>query len=177
MKYIVAFASLITLSFLSCNQNEQPESTFSIDKYSYNLGIIGGFSELVDVGVKKLAFSDALPPAEMDVIAAEAEKVALHNHVKLYREKDLIVTYLSPSDVAVGKDVLLIYNGNTLDEYLALKEEIKKLQAENKYTEEAKMDVSIRLGKMLSYPSQKIDELIAGNSAKSENPRQSRDKK
>ena len=134
-----------------------------IDPYSYNLGIIGGFSELVDVGVKKLAFSEALPPEEMDKLIAEAEKIAERNHVKLYREKDLIVTWLFPADVAVGKDVLLIYNESTLDEYLALKAETKKLEAEGVFTGEAKFDASVRLGKLLSYPQTKIDEMIRKN--------------
>ncbi len=149
--------------FFSCSPNIENSKKTTIDPRSYNLGIIGGFSELVDVGVKKLAFSEALPPDEMDKLIDEAEVIAKRNHVKLYRENDLIVTYLFPADVAVGKDVLLIYNGNTLDEYLTLKNEIKKLQSDHKYTEEAKTETSIRLGKMLSYPSQKIDEMIAGN--------------
>lgn len=160
----------LLLSLFSCNnthyETEQvPESTKNagIDPYSYNLGIIGGFSELVDMGVKKLAFSEALTPDEMDKLVAEAEKIAERNHVKLYREKDLIVTYLFPADVAVGKDVLLIYNGSTLEEYMSLKQEIKVLEKEGKYAEEAKMHISIRLGKLLSYPQAKIDELIAGN--------------
>lgn len=170
IKNKIAFTLIATTILLSCNsspkepaQTIQSENNMQIDPYSYNLGIIGGFSELVDVGVKKLAFSEALPPDEMDKLVTEAEKIAARNHVKLYREKDLIVTFLFPADVAVGKDVLLIYNGTTLDEYVALKEEIKKLQEEEKYSEEAKTDISIRLGKLLSYPQTKIDELIAGN--------------
>ena len=149
--------------FFSCSQNIENSKKTTIDPRSYNLGIIGGFSELVDVGVKKLAFSEALPPDDMDKLVDEAEVIAKRNHVELYREKDLIVTYLFPADVAVGKDVLLIYKGNTKEEYLSLKQEIKVLEKEGKYTEEAKTDISIRLGKMLSYPQAKIDELIAGN--------------
>jgi hypothetical protein len=164
------FTGLFAAVFFSCNTPQKEvipvaamENTKTIDPYSYNLGIIGGFSELVDVGVKKLAFSEALPPDEMDKLIAEAEKIAERNHVKLYREKDLIVTYLFPADVAVGKDVLLIYNGNTKDEYLSLKEEIKVLEKEGKYTEEAKMHISMRLGQMLSYPQAKVEEMIAKN--------------
>lgn len=155
----------VTILFLSlllaCNNSPEAEKT--IDPYSYNLGIIGAFSELVNVGVKKLALSEALPPEEMDQLADEAEKIAERNHVKLHRENDLIVTWLFPAEVAVGKDVFLIYNGSTKDEYFALKEEVKNLEASGKYSDSARLEISIRFGKMLSYPQPKIDELIAAN--------------
>jgi hypothetical protein len=54
-------------------------------------------AELVNSGVKTLAMSEVLPPA------------------------DLLVTDLVPADLARGKDVLLIYQGATLDQYQTLK--------------------------------------------------------
>lgn len=44
--------------------------------HAYELGTIGGFGELVNSGVKTLAMSEVLPPAEMDALLPEAEKVA-----------------------------------------------------------------------------------------------------
>ena len=78
---------------------------------SYNLGAIGGFGELVNSGVKKLALSAALPPAEMDRLFPKALRVAERNNVQLHRESSLLVTDLFPADVARGKDVLLILAG------------------------------------------------------------------
>lgn len=40
--------------------------------HTYELGTIGGFGELVNSGVKTLAMSEVLPPAEMDVLLPEA---------------------------------------------------------------------------------------------------------
>ena len=160
--FLITAITIITL-LSSCNPAPEAEKTQSIDSRSYNLGIIGGFSELVDVGVKKLALSETQTPEEMNAMMADAEKIAERNHVQLYREKDLVVTWLFPADVAKGKDVLLIYKGNTKDEYLALKEEMKVLEKEGKYNDEQKMHISIRFGQMLSYPQWKIDELISKN--------------
>ena len=44
----------------------------------------------------------------MDRFYSEALRVAARNHVQLYRGSSLLVTDLLPSDVARGKDVLLI---------------------------------------------------------------------
>lgn len=41
-------------------------------------------------GVKQLAFSEVLPPSEMDRLYTEALRVAARNHVQLYRESSLL---------------------------------------------------------------------------------------
>ena len=43
---------------------------------AYALGTIGGFGELINSGVKKLALSEVLPPAEMDRLLPDAEQMA-----------------------------------------------------------------------------------------------------
>ena len=113
----IAFTTLLLLT--SCTTS-RPRATMQ-DPLAYSLGTIGGFGELVNSGVKKLALSAVLPPAEMDRLLAAAQPVAERNKVQLYRESDLLVTDLFPADVAKGKDVLLIYQGTTKDEYLQLK--------------------------------------------------------
>lgn len=132
-----------------------------IDQRSYNLGILGGFSEVVRLGVKKLALSEVMSPADMDALMADAEVIATRNEVQLWREPDLIVTDLYPADVAEGKHVLLIYTGNTLDEYMQLKKDKAALVAAGKYTGDARLDIARRFGRMLSYPEPVIDDLIA----------------
>jgi len=91
-----------------------------MDQYSYELGVVGAFSELISAGVKQLALSAPLSPEEMDQFQVDAEEIAARHGVSIYRESDLIVTDLFPSDVASGKDVLLLYRGTTLEEYLYL---------------------------------------------------------
>lgn len=128
---------------------------------SYNLGGIGAFGELVNAGVKTLALSAVMSRAEMDAFMPEAEQVAARNHVKLYRERDLLVTDLFPQDVARGKEVLLIYQGTTLDEYLALKAEAQRLEQARRYTGKAREAIARRFGRLLSYPTWRINELLA----------------
>lgn len=133
----------------------------NIDRRSYNLGIIGGFAEVVRLGVKKLALSEVMKPAELDAMMADARIVAERNEVLLYREPDLIITDLYPADVAVGKDVLLIYTGDTLQEYLKLKKDRETLIANGEYGGAARRQIAVRFGRMLSYPQAVIDELIS----------------
>ena len=113
-----------------------------IDQRSYRLGGLSSFAEMVRVGVKTLALSAAMTPEEMDALVDEAERIAQEEGVLLYRETDLIVTDLFPADVALGKHVLLIYKGTTLDEYLALKQRRSELQESGTYEGEAQQGYS-----------------------------------
>lgn len=149
-------AVLIPALFLCASANAA-----EIDERSYNLGILGGFSEVVRLGVKKLALSEVMSPADMDAIMADAEVIARRNEVQMWREPELIVTDLYPADVAEGKHVLLIYTGSTLDEYLQLKKDKAALVAAGKYAGDARLDIARRFGRLLSYPEPVIDDLIA----------------
>jgi len=133
----------------------------AIDQRSYNLGIIGGFAEVVKLGIKTLALSEVMTPADMDAMMDDAEIVAERNGVELWRETDFLVTDLYPDDVAAGKDVLLIYQGDTLDQYLKIKSDKAALISGNRYSGAAREEIARRFGRLLSYPEAVIDDLIA----------------
>lgn len=154
---IVVLLAFVTLASTTAAQSSRP----TIDQRSYNLGIMGGFAEVVRLGVKKLALSEVMDPAEMDGVMEDAEIIAKRNEVLIWRETDLLVSDLYPADVAKGKHVLLIYTGNTLDEYLAIKADKAVLVASNHYEGPAREDIARRFGKLLSYPDEVIDDLIA----------------
>lgn len=141
----------------------QPSTDASIDTTSYQLGVIAGFSELVNAGTKQLALSEPLSTEEMDQIIAEAEKIAARHTVSLFREKDLIITDLFPADVAKDKEVLLIYKGETKAAYLQLKADQKELMASQQYTDSTRGLIARRFGRLLSYPAYRINELLAQN--------------
>jgi hypothetical protein len=101
-----------------------------------------------------------MSPADMDAMMDDALVIAKRNEVQMWRETDLIVTDLYPAEVALGKHVLLIYTGDTLDEYLALKEEKAALVAAGNYTGEAREEIARRFGRLLSYPENIITDLI-----------------
>jgi len=136
-----------------------------MDQYSYELGVVGAFSELISAGVKQLALSVPLFPEEMDQFQVDAEEIATRHGVSIYRESDLIVTDLFPSDVASGKDVLLLYRGTTLEEYLSLKSDKVTLEKKGGYDSEARIRVSRRFGRLLSYSPREINRLLARNSS------------
>lgn len=133
------------------------------DDFSYALGAVGAFSEMVNAGAKRLALSTPLSPEEMDAFKEEAEKIANRHDVLLYRESELIITSLFPEDIVEGKDVLLIYKGTTLDEYQSLKAEINALKEAGAYEGKAKEELARRFGRLLSYTPKKINQLLAGN--------------
>lgn len=160
MKTRVTITTLLTLVLMTgASYSQEPRPT--IDQRSYNLGIMGGFAEVVRLGVKKLALSEVMEPEVMDGVMEDAEIIAKRNEVLIWRETDFLVTDLYPADVAEGKHVLLIYTGETLDEYLAIKADKAALVASNHYEGQAREDIARRFGRLLSYPETVIDDLIA----------------
>lgn len=138
---------------------EEPEPV--IDPRSYNLGVIGGFAEVVGVGVKRLALSSPMPPAEMDALIDEAVKIIERNDAKAYRETDFLVTDLFPAELTEGMHVILIYNDPVLDEYMALKERKQKLVDEGRYEGEERKEIAREMGRLLSYPEARIEQMLA----------------
>lgn len=149
----------ICLVLVSCSNNQSNQNN------AYVLGGIGAFAEMVNAGVKKMALSAPLTSSEMDNLMAEATRVAEQNHVVLYREPDLLVTDLFPAEVTKGKEVLLIYQGTTKDEYLQLKDDTRKLIEAGSYTGKAREAIARRMGRLLGYPTQHINKLLSANSS------------
>lgn len=165
-------AMLVVITIMGCgngqqmpSENAQENAAPTIDQRSYNLGVIGAFGEMVDVGVKTLALSAALSPEDMDALVEEADRVAKRNNVEIYRENDFLVTDLFPPSITEGKHVLVIYKGETKQAYLDLKARKAQLVASDQYTGEAREEIARRFGEMLSYPEWKINELIGKNSS------------
>ena len=100
----------------------------------------------------------------MDARIKEATRVAKRTNVEIYRENDFLVTDLFAASITDGKHVLLIYKGETKQEYLDLKIQKAQLIASNQYTSQAREEIARRFGAMLSYPEWKINELISHNS-------------
>jgi len=136
-----------------------------IDHRSYQLGIMGGFAEVVKLGVKKLALSEVMSPGEMDDILEDALIIAKRNGVQMWREEDFLVTDLYPADVATGKHVLLIYTGDTRDLYLGIKADKAELVTAGEYEGAAREEIARRFGRLLSYPEKVIDDLLARQAA------------
>lgn len=134
------------------------------ERRAYRLGGIGAFAEMVAGGVKTLALSAAVLPEEMDALVDDATRIAAENGAEMYRERDFLVTDLFPASVTEGREVLVIYTGDTLDRYLALKEEKAALVDSGEYDDPAiRAEIARKMGELLSYPDWKVDELLGQN--------------
>jgi hypothetical protein len=120
---------------------------------------------VVRLGVKKHAQREVQSAEEMDAMMDDAMIIAARNEVQMWRETNLLVTDLYPADIAAGKHVLLIYTGTTLNEYLQLKADKAALVAAEKYDGRAREEIARRFGRLLSYPENVIDGLIAKQGA------------
>ena len=144
----------------STKPTDSSDATGSIDQRSYRLGGIGAFAEMVGAGVKRLALSDAMPPEEMDALIEEARAIAEGDGAEVYLETEFLVTDLFPADITDGMQVLLIYRGSALQEYVDLKERKKLLVESGSYVEDARAEIAREMGRLLSYPEDKILSLL-----------------
>ena len=152
---------------VNLGQAQDPASgTPKIDQRSWEIGVITAFAEIVHVGVKRLALSGAMSPAEVNSLWEAATEIANENEVSLYREPDLLLSDLFPADVARGKEVLLIYKGSTLEEYMALKRQKVALLKSGAYTGKAREEIARQFGRLLSYPESGIDALLKENTVR-----------
>ncbi len=153
---VATLAVLIATLLFAQDDATMPE----IDQRSYQLGVMGGFAEVVKLGVKQLALSEVMTPEEMDGVMDDAMIIAERNKVQMWREADFLVTDLYPANVAEGKHVLLIYTGDTLDRYLAIKVDKARLVNKGEYEGAAREEIARRFGRLLSYPDAVIDDLL-----------------
>lgn len=157
----VALAIVMLLASPAASSAGSDEGTgWTLDRLSYAIGNFSTFAEIVDIGIKKMALSQALPPAEMDALEREVRKKSAEWEVEIHRETDFLVTDLFPVSATEGKDVLIIYRGDTLAEYQTLKARKAELVADGSYDAAARKELTWSLGKMLSYPDAKIEQLL-----------------
>ena len=164
MKPVLALAAAC-LVFCTQGQAQGAEEdnapAWKLDPLSYQIGNFSTFAEIVDIGLKKMALSSALPTAELDRLEAEVRNIADQWDVEIYREADFLVTDLFPASATAGKEVLIIYRGDTLNEYQALKDRKAQLVAAGEYRDDARREIAWAMGKLLSYPDEKINQLLA----------------
>jgi hypothetical protein len=165
MRYVslIALATLLGCTAQAPAPESEPPSQRepTIDLRSYQLGVIGAFAEVVGVGVKRLALSSPMSPAEMDALIEEAEEIIARNNALSYRETDFLVTDLFSAEATEGKHVILIYNDPVKDEYLALKARKQELIDEGRYEGEARKDIARQMGRLLSYPEARIERMLS----------------
>jgi hypothetical protein len=137
-----------------------------IDRFSFVMGMINCFAEMVACRVKKLAISPPLDPSEFDAVYRCSQKIVEGFNIECYVEKSLLVTSLQSAEFTAGKWSILYYADPTvLDAYHALKNKKTHLEETNRYTKKEAEHISRSFMTLLSYPEKTISEKISGLSA------------
>jgi len=128
-----------------------------IDRTSFQLGMINCFAEMVAVGVKRLAISPPLTPEDYEEIRDASDEIVEGSGIRSFLETSLLITDLQSPEFTLGKwSVLYFKEPEALDAYLELKERKEALEAAEKYTREAREDISRAFMRLLSYPEDTI---------------------
>lgn len=134
-----------------------------IDHFSFQLGMINCFVEMVACGVKRLAISPPLSPADYEMISPYSEKIVHGFGIESYLENSLMVTILQSPAFTRNKCSILYYKTEpTLTAYLDLKERQTRLVASDGYDANAQKEISVAFMELLSYPRDVIESKLSG---------------
>ena len=136
--------------------------SLKIDEFSYKVGMINCFVEMVACGVKKLGISSPLTPTEFERIKPASDRIVAGFGVQSFVEKTMLITALAAEDFTKDKWSILYYKGNeTLEAYLALKERKENLEKQGAYDQTAYAEISRGFMRLLSYPDEVIEAKIS----------------
>ncbi|WP_051287421.1 VOC family protein [Algoriphagus mannitolivorans] len=128
-------------------------------------GQLESFAEMVQAGVKPIAFGPPMTEAEASLFKAEAERIAGKYGLEIWLETDFPETDLFPLNATQGKQFYILGNSNSLLAYQSWKDEVKGLISSQAYTNDTRRSLSRRLGRLLGYPTDQTNKLLAENSA------------
>jgi catechol 2,3-dioxygenase-like lactoylglutathione lyase family enzyme len=155
MKRSTSLALVILIfAFSSCTKME----------FLKESGQVESFAEMVEAGVKPIALSPPMSSVELDLFMPEVKRLAEKYEVEFFRESALIDTDLFNDSVMIGKEVLVIYKGNSLAVYEMLKSQAAQLMKTGEYSGAKKEAVSRAFGRLLGYPTSRINDLLSENS-------------
>lgn len=141
----------------------QDNEVLQVDSFSFQLGMVNCFVEMVACGVKRMAISPPLFPADYARIQAASDLIVKQFGMKSYLEKSLLVTDLQSADFTKGKWSILYFKDDaTLEAYHELKSRRQQLEAAGRYDEAERKELSRQFMRLLSYP----DDVIAAKLAR-----------
>lgn len=145
------------------------EQNKKIDAYSFALGVCEAFCEVVRAGVKRIALSHPFTADELqNTLGADfpeaCAKIAEKYGCRAYYLQEPVLTDLFPLSLNRGKQNVVFYRAPAdLTELLAIRSDKKALQSAGKYRGEARREIAVRFGRLLSYSEEAIERYLAEN--------------
>jgi hypothetical protein len=148
---------------MKTENNEKSNSLKSIDRLSFQIGMVNCFVEMVACGVKKMALSPPLTLDDYTKIKPWSKKIVDGFGMKSWLEKDLISTDLQSDDFVAGKWVILYYKtDNVLEYYFELKKRKLIIDKTNIPNKNDLQELSRDFMQLLSYPKEIIEGKLSG---------------
>lgn len=145
------------------------EPNRKIDAYSFALGVCAAFCEVVRAGVKRIALSHPFTPDELEMtLGADfidaCQKIAAEYDCKAYYLQEPVLTDLFPLSLNRGRQNVVFYRDpEDIKELLAIQNDKKALQRAGQYTGDARRQIAVRFGRLLSYSEDAIARYLAEN--------------
>ena len=139
-----------------------------LDGYSYQCGVIDAFNEVVRAGVKRIALSHPVDTKEeaMELIPF-LQQICQQYGNHFYLEESPLLTDLFPISLNKGKYNIIYYRQEEdIRQYLALKKRKQQLLEQQAYQGEARRQIAVDYGKLLSYSQEAIERYLAQNEEK-----------
>lgn len=141
---------------------KQHDDSREIDPYSYELGVMDCFCEMVSSGLKKLAMSHPCDTKEeRDAYQKEVERLCGNYQIQYYPEDEAFITDLFPKELNEGKYNYLFYRtDDVLEAYFELKKKQREMIALGTYDGMGRRQIAEGFGRLLSYPEEGILRLM-----------------
>lgn len=139
-----------------------------LDGYSYQCGVIDAFNEVVRAGVKRIALSHPVDTKEeMMELIPFSQQICQQYGNRFYLEESPLLTDLFPISLNKGKYNIIYYRQEEdIQQYLALKKRKQQLLEQQAYQGEARRQIAVEYGRLLSYSPEAIERYLAQNEEK-----------
>ena len=139
-----------------------------LDEYSYQCGVIDAFNEVVRAGVKRIALSHPVDTKEEATeLIPFSQQICQQYGNHFYLEESPLLTDLFPISLNKGKYNIIYYRQEEdIQQYLALKKRKQQLLEQQAYQGEARRQIAVDYGKLLSYSQEAIERYLAQNKEK-----------
>ena len=138
-----------------------------MNQKDYHCGVIDAFNEMVANGVKQLALSHPFDSSEeRKEMLPFVEAICAKYHTSYYLEDRPLISDLFPAAVNKNKYMILFYRDEQVIRHYLNLTQVKAESLRRKEYFTVRAAIAYQFGALLSYPQQRIAELIAANTDK-----------